>query len=167
MLRRRSRRHCGTHLYVPKLEPFAALRYDPSTPLDDLIAPPYDVVGPEERAKLASRHRANSIHVELPVEDPASDLDKYRAAERLLDSWVKEGLLRRDDVPSMYPYRMTGPDNATTTGIIGALGLRATGRRHLAPRTDDPEGQERPSRAVAHLSRQPLPHLGAVARPRA
>jgi uncharacterized protein (DUF1015 family) len=112
---------------VPRLEPFAALRYDPSLPLDDLIAPPYDVVGPEERAKLASRHRANSIHVELPEEDSASHLDKYRAAERLLDSWVTEGLLRRDDVPSMYPYRMTGPDNATTTGIIGALACEPPG----------------------------------------
>jgi uncharacterized protein (DUF1015 family) len=112
---------------VPRLEPFAALRYDASIPLDDVIAPPYDVVGPEERAKLASRHRANSIHVELPVEDPVSGLDKYRTADRLLDSWVREGLLRRDEVPSLYSYRMTEPGNVTTTGVIGALACEPPG----------------------------------------
>lgn len=106
---------------MPRLEPFTALRYDPSVPLDEVVAPPYDVVGPEERAKLASRHRANSIHVELPVKDALSGLDRYRTAARLLSSWVEEGLLRRDEAPSMYPYRMTGPGGGTTTGIIGAL----------------------------------------------
>ena len=55
---------------APRFEPFAGLRYDPSIPLDKVIAPPYDIVGAEERARLAGRHLANAIHVELPVEDP-------------------------------------------------------------------------------------------------
>jgi uncharacterized protein (DUF1015 family) len=106
---------------VPRFEPFTGLRYDPSIPLDDVVAPPYDVVTPEERTKLASRHRANSIHVELPVDEALSGLDRYQAAARLLGSWVEEGLVRRDEAPSMYAYRMTEPAGGTTTGVIGAL----------------------------------------------
>ena len=112
---------------VPRFEPFAGLRYDPSIPLDSVIAPPYDVVGPEERAKLASSHPANSIHVELPVDDPSRGLDKYRAAAELLDRWVAEGLVRRDEVPSMYCYRMIEPGGGTTTGVIGALACEPSG----------------------------------------
>ncbi len=110
---------------MPRFEPFAGLRYDPSVPADDVVAPPYDVVGPEERAKLASRHRANSIHVELPLEDSVSGLDRYQTAARLLSSWVEEGLVRRDPAPSVYPYRMTSPCGGTTTGVIGALACEA------------------------------------------
>ena len=35
---------------MPRFRPFAGLRYDRSVPLAKVIAPPYDVVGPDERA---------------------------------------------------------------------------------------------------------------------
>ena len=40
------------------------------------LTPPYDIVGAEERERLAARHLANAIHVELPVEDPRTGLDR-------------------------------------------------------------------------------------------
>lgn len=112
---------------VPGFEPFAGLRYDPSVPLDAVIAPPYDVVGPEQRARLAARHRANAIHVELPVPDPASGLDRYAHAAALLDQWVEEGLLLGDAAPAFYAYRMTVPGESVTTGVIGALACEPAG----------------------------------------
>ena len=36
---------------VPRFEPFAALRYSPDEPLDDVTAPPYDVLSTHRRAK--------------------------------------------------------------------------------------------------------------------
>jgi uncharacterized protein (DUF1015 family) len=107
---------------MPRFEPFIGLRYEPQIPLDEVIAPPYDVVGPEERAKLAARHSANSIHVELPEEDPERGLNRYQNAARLLGDWKSEGVLRLDRRPCIYPYRMTQPDGSTTSGVIGALG---------------------------------------------
>jgi len=107
---------------VPILEPFAGLRYDPSIPLDDVIAPPYDVVGPRQRALLADRHPANSIHVELPVDDTSSGTDRYQVAAEILGSWVREGVVLRDSAPCLYSYQMTEPNGATTNGVIGALG---------------------------------------------
>ncbi len=112
---------------VPRFEPFSGLRYDPTVPLDKVIAPPYDVVGPEERAQLASRHEANSIHVELPEDDSAGGLDKYQAAARLLRSWLDRGIVHRDSVPSMYAYRMIEPGGGVTTGVMGALACEPDG----------------------------------------
>jgi len=106
---------------VPRFEPFAGLRYDPRVPLDKVIAPPYDIVGPEERARLAARHLANAIHVELPVEDPRTGLDRYQSAGRYLARWLEEGVLQRDAGPAFYAYRMTEASGATSTGVIGAL----------------------------------------------
>lgn len=112
---------------VPRFEPFAGLRYDPSVPLDAVIAPPYDVVGPEERAELARRHRANAIHVELPIEDRATGQDKYAHAATLLRAWVDEGVLLRDAAPAFYAYRMTAPGGDRTSGVVGALGCEPIG----------------------------------------
>jgi uncharacterized protein (DUF1015 family) len=112
---------------VPHFEPFAGLRYDPAIPLDRVIAPPYDVVDAEERARLAGRHLANAIHVELPVDDPRTGLDRYQSAAAHLARWTDEGILQRDAAPAFYAYRMTVPGGSTTTGVIGALGCDRAG----------------------------------------
>ncbi len=112
---------------MPHFRPFEGLRYDRSLPLDKVIAPPYDVVGPEERAVLAARHRANAIHVELPVQDPRTGLDKYRSAAQILASWRQDGVLVPEGRAAFYAYRMTDPGGGSTTGVIGALECEPVG----------------------------------------
>ncbi|HML00429.1 MAG TPA: DUF1015 domain-containing protein [Acidimicrobiales bacterium] len=111
---------------MPGFEPFAGVRYDPSVPLDSVVAPPYDVVGPRERAELAVRHRANAIHVELPAGDPEEGLDRYTHAARLLAAWIDEGILLQDAAPVFYAYRMT-TSSGSTSGVIGALACEPIG----------------------------------------
>jgi uncharacterized protein (DUF1015 family) len=106
---------------MPRFRPFEGLRYDKSLPLDKVIAPPYDVVGPEERAVLAARHRANAIHVELPAQDPRTGLDKYRSAAQIFATWRQDGVLVPEGRAAFYTYRMTDPGGGSTTGVIGAL----------------------------------------------
>lgn len=109
---------------VPYLHPFRGLRYDTSTiPLDRVIAPPYDVVGPRARAELAARHELNAIHVELPEEDPGAGNDRYAAAAARFASWISRRAVVADPRPALYPTRMTTPDGSVTTGIVGALGI--------------------------------------------
>ena len=56
---------------MPRFEAFRGLRYAPAAaPLERLIAPPYDVVDADERARLAARSPYNSIRLELPAADP-------------------------------------------------------------------------------------------------
>ena len=109
---------------MPRFEPFAGLRYDTArVDLSMVIAPPYDVVGPEDRARLADRHSANSIRVELPEPDHRAELDRYANAARQLEQWQEDGILVRDPTPSFYAYRMTSPNGHATNGVIGALGI--------------------------------------------
>jgi uncharacterized protein (DUF1015 family) len=113
---------------VPRFEPFQGLRYRPDVaPLAQVIAPPYDVISPTERAHLASRHRANAVLVELPEADLSGRRDRYMVAADLFTRWQEKGLLVADPVPSLYPYRMTDTAGRVTTGVIGALGLAEPG----------------------------------------
>jgi uncharacterized protein (DUF1015 family) len=101
--------------------------------MDNVVAPPYDVVGPDERAALAARHSANSILVELPEPDPHSGGDRYQAAAERLAGWVAEGTLIREPVPTFYPYRMTAPDGSITLGILGVLGVDEASAAEILP----------------------------------
>jgi uncharacterized protein (DUF1015 family) len=109
---------------MPRFEPFAGLRYDASrVDLSMVVAPPYDVIGADERARLASRHSANAVRIELPEPDHRADLDRYAHAAAQLERWQEEGILARDPAPSFYAYRMTAPGGPATNGVIGALGI--------------------------------------------
>ncbi len=109
---------------MPRFEPFRGLRYDPgAVRLDQVIAPPYDVIGSAERVTLAHRSPANSVQVELPEPDLHRGLDRYQVAAELLASWITREIVVPDPVPAFYPYRMISPDGRATTGVIGALGV--------------------------------------------
>jgi uncharacterized protein (DUF1015 family) len=111
---------------VPRFEPFRGLRYDPgAVRLDQVIAPPYDVIGSALRTTLAHRNSFNSVRVELPEADLQRRLDRYHVAAGLLDSWIAQRVLVADPRPAVYPYRMTATDGRVSTGVIGALEVGA------------------------------------------
>ena len=111
-------------LPVPRFDAFRGARYDTgAVNLGQVIAPPYDVVGPHERDVLAHRSAYNAIHLELPEAELGSGRDRYVAAADLLDTWLERRILVEDPAPCFYPYRMTAPDGTTTTGVVGALAM--------------------------------------------
>lgn len=121
---------------VPRFEAFDGLRYDTSrVDLAQVVAPPYDVISPEERAVLAARSPYNAVRVELPDEE--GGLDPYRAAAQRVDEWQAVGILRRDPAPAFYGYRMSytdaGGHRRHSVGVIGALGLEAPGSGGIFP----------------------------------
>ncbi|HWD25246.1 MAG TPA: DUF1015 domain-containing protein [Acidimicrobiales bacterium] len=120
---------------MPRFEPFHGLRYDDEVaPPSEVIAPPYDVVDDVERRRLAERSPYNAIHIELPVGPPS---EKYLNASKILRSWLNEGVLRRDDVPAFYAYRMRYTDETgtgrSTVGVIGALEMDVVGAGNVLP----------------------------------
>lgn len=105
---------------VPRFTPFPALRYRDRN-IDDLIAPPYDVLSDADVDALNARSPHNITHVDVPRE--AAGADRYTVAGDLLRRWVADGVLVADDVPSFTIYRMRFTDaTGTDRDIAGVLG---------------------------------------------
>ena len=100
------------------VKPFRALRYDQTQagPLERLVAPPYDVISPEERERLRARSPYNVVHLTLP--------DSPDQAARDLDEWRANGILV-DEPPAVWALEQdyVGPDGVARTrfGIVGSL----------------------------------------------
>jgi uncharacterized protein (DUF1015 family) len=88
---------------VPELLPFRALRYDASAVADlsDVLCPPYDVIAPDERTRLAALDARNAVHVELPA--------SYRDAEDTFKRWRFDGTLVAEERPLIYLYEQFYP----------------------------------------------------------
>jgi uncharacterized protein (DUF1015 family) len=119
---------------VPRFESFPALRYSPATePLDVLVAPPYDVMSPDEVANHAARSAHNIVHVDVP----AGGADRYTRAAALLRQWVADGVLTRDETPSFTLYRTQFNDAMGVArdlvGVIGALEVVDDGAGGVLP----------------------------------
>jgi uncharacterized protein (DUF1015 family) len=105
---------------VPRFTPFPALRYsDPQ--IDDLIAPPYDVLSEADLDVFGARSRWNITHVDVPRE-PAGP-GRYDDAAATLREWIEAGVMTYDEVPTFTIYRMRFTDaTGTTRDIAGVLG---------------------------------------------
>ncbi len=115
---------------MAEIAPLTPLRYDlgrlaSSGGLAAVVAPPYDVISPEERSALAARHPHNIVKLILP--DGAGD-EKYAHAADLFFAWRTEGVLVRDDEPAFYVYSQTftppgGQGRVTRRGFLGLVKL--------------------------------------------
>ncbi|HVL07414.1 MAG TPA: DUF1015 domain-containing protein [Acidimicrobiales bacterium] len=122
---------------MPRFEPFAGVRYDlDRVDLDDVVAPPYDVIGPEEQSALEGRSPHNVVRIDIP-RDAGGGRDRYAVAGALLDEWLAAGVLRTDPEPGFYAYRMGYHDvdgnSRQIVGVLGALELVAPGEGDVLP----------------------------------
>lgn len=105
------------------LRPFRALRPTVDGPeLADRLCPPYDVIDPAHRARLAAGDPHNAVAVVLPESDGGTDA--YEQAARALAEWVRDGACAVDDSPALYVYEMRDGENSATRGLVGAIELR-------------------------------------------
>ena len=121
---------------MPGFEPFAGIRYDgEKVALDKVVAPPYDVIGPDERHHLEERSPYNVVHIDLARDEP--ERDRYTAARCRFDDWLAAQVLVADLEPAFYVYRMGyhDPDGRPrqTSGVIGALELSVPGEGDVLP----------------------------------
>jgi uncharacterized protein (DUF1015 family) len=100
------------------VKPFRALRYDTTAagPLERLVAPPYDVISPEQREQLRSESPHNVVRLTLP--------DEEEQAARDLQDWRARGILV-EEPPAVWALEQdyVGPDGVARTrfGIVGSL----------------------------------------------
>src|SRR5438132_2116062 len=104
---------------MAEVKPFRAERYDEAKagPLEQLVAPPYDVISPEEREEYLGRSPYNVVHLTLP--------DDEAQAGRDLADWRRGGIVVRDQEPTLWflAQDYVGPDGVerTRTGLVASL----------------------------------------------
>jgi len=133
---------------MPPVLPLQALHYDQAVagPLQDLAAPPYDVIDADQRAELQSRSPHNVVAIDLP-EDPEGG-DRYAHAAKLLHAWREEGAVVQDAEPAIWAIVQdyTAPDGRrlTRNGFFarvrvedyGPGAIRPHERTHPGPKAD-------------------------------
>jgi uncharacterized protein (DUF1015 family) len=87
------------------ISPFRGIRYrtGESRDLSSRIAPPYDTISGAVQAELYARDEHNFVRIELPRQEVGSaEGDRYSRAAATLRAWLAEGVLARDEHPSLY-----------------------------------------------------------------
>jgi len=100
--------------------------------LDSLVAPPYDVISEKRRKVLADNPR-NIVNVTLGHTE-----DGYREAALLFRSWLKQGILRRDEEPYLYIYEQefrVQPSRPLQkrTGFVGLVRIEEFEKKVIMP----------------------------------
>jgi len=114
--------------------PLHALHYDPAVagPLQDLVAPPYDVIDAEQRGRLLARSGHNVVGIDLPEGD-----DPYAEAAATFAAWRADGAVVRDDEPALWALTQdyTGPDGAARTrrGFFARVRIEDYGPGRIRP----------------------------------
>jgi uncharacterized protein (DUF1015 family) len=123
---------------MAEITPFKGIRYDASIALDDVVAPPYDVIPAAQAAEFRQRSPYNAVHLDLPVAPGEAAHDAtYAAAAAAFARWQADGVLVRESTPSLYLVDQTyrGPDGRERTrrGFIGRLRLADLAERVVLP----------------------------------
>ncbi|MEP7060255.1 MAG: DUF1015 domain-containing protein [Actinomycetota bacterium] len=107
---------------MPRVFPFEGLTYvDAAGPLDQVTAPPYDVISDAHRRAYLEASPYSVVHLDLAEgsEDPADPSNRYDRAAHLLERWEAEGALHRASIPQYYAYEMAFDLEGTPRRIRG------------------------------------------------
>ncbi|MET0771039.1 MAG: DUF1015 domain-containing protein [Solirubrobacteraceae bacterium] len=116
------------------ITPFRALHYDLARTggLAPVVAPPYDVIDPQQREALLARSPHNVVAIDLPQgEDP------YGTAAATLADWRADGVVVSDGAPALWALEQdyTGPDGLRRTrhGIFARVKVEDYGPGRIRP----------------------------------
>ena len=125
---------------MASIRPFRGVRYNQAKvgDLSAVVAPPYDVISPEDQEWYYNRHPNNVVRLILPRENAESGSfrGKYEGAAVCLNDWLKAGTLTRDDEPCLYAckqeYEVRGR-RKSRLGVTCLVRLEDFERRTVLP----------------------------------
>jgi uncharacterized protein (DUF1015 family) len=102
---------------MPTIYPFRGFRFDESRvgPLSGVVTQPYDKIPDSLREEYLRRSPFNIVRV---IKNP-----DYAAAAQCLDSWLAEGILKRDPRPAFYAYRQSFDFERSRLSRVGLIAL--------------------------------------------
>ena len=125
--------------------PFHGTRYDVTVVGDvkQVVAPPYDIIDAAGQKALHDRHPQNIIRLELGLDQPGDSPahNRYTRATSALRDWLKSGVLKRDEQPTLYyhtieytpPYAPAGSPTKILKGFLTTVKLEALDSGHIYP----------------------------------
>jgi uncharacterized protein (DUF1015 family) len=119
---------------MAQVEPLRALRYnlEKTGGLQNVVAPPYDVIDAEQRAGLEARSPYNVVRIDLPQGD-----DPYANAAETLAEWRAQGAVVQDEKPALWALEQdyTGPDGQSRTrrGFLARVRVENYGPGRIRP----------------------------------
>ncbi len=130
---------------MSQILPFQGTLYDTTIVgnIENLVAPPYDIIDTAGQQALHDRHPQNIIRLELGLDragDNATD-NRYTRAGAALHEWIKSGALKRDQEPAIYYHTIeyrppsSGPGAPTKLlrGFLTVVKLEALDSGHIYP----------------------------------
>jgi len=111
---------------MPLIRPFAGLRPVPER-AGEVLAPPYDVLNSDEARARAAGCPLSFLHIskaeiDLPEGTDPYDAAVYAKAAENLRNMVADGVLKRDERPCYYVYRITMGDHVQT-GLVAVASV--------------------------------------------
>ncbi len=153
------------------VRPILATHYDLDVvgPLNDVAAPPYDVIDTEQRKALLARSPYNAVAIDLPkpygeTGPTETGDDPYERAARTIEDWREAGALVTDPEPAIWAMTQdyTGPDGEARTrhGILARVRVEDfDDRPGPPPRAHPARPEEGPARPDPRDPPQPLGDL--------
>lgn len=121
------------------VQAFRGWRYDMGQvgSLSDVVAPPYDVIGPDEQEALYQKHPCNVIRLILNRDEPGDQEGaRYERVANFLKHWKADGILQQEREDALYVYHQ-GFDwegiHYVRRGFLGRIRLEEFGEGKIFP----------------------------------
>jgi uncharacterized protein (DUF1015 family) len=121
---------------MAEIQPLYAVHYDTGTAgaLENLVAPPYDVIDDQIRRELTAKSPFNIVEVDLPKPEPGED--PYAHAEHIFEAWLQQGVMVKEREPSIWVMRQQfrlGGQTLNRTGFFARVRVEDYGRGRIRP----------------------------------
>ncbi len=111
---------------MAEIIPFRGLLYDASkVSIEDVLAPPYDIITPERQELLYAKSPHNVVRIDFGKEEIGDNgiENKYTRAKKCFDGWIKDGVLIHSPRPSFFAYEITYTIHGIRKRTLGFLCL--------------------------------------------
>ncbi len=145
---------------MAEVRPLQALHYNLAAigSLDDVVAPPYDVIDAARRAELLARSPFNVVEIDLPEAPDGGD--RYEHAAETLEEWTLQGILSADREPALWAltqdYEAPDGSRATRRGLLCRVRVTPYGPGLVRPHERTQPGPKQDRLALTEATRHNL-----------
>ncbi len=101
------------------VRPFYGFRFtEKAGKIGDLCCPPYNLLTETERKAFTKKNTHNIVRLEAPGEDSAD----FKKAKKVIDKWIKDGLIKEDDEAGLYIYEQSFELDGNEYRLRGFIG---------------------------------------------